>query len=157
GVLGVPQVAWQAQTSGVTVRLRGVSAVSAQVAWASGAKGTGLRTTDGGQHWQRIGVPGAEGLGFRGLDAVSDRGASILSIGDGPSSRIYKTTDGGAHWTLQFANTDPKVFLDAMTFRDEAHGFACSDSVDGRFIILMTDNGGQYWTRIPSDRLPAAL
>jgi len=75
----------------------------------------------------------------------------------GPASRIYKTSDGGAHWTLQFANTDPKVFLDAMTFRDEAHGFAFSDSVDGEFVILMTANGGQYWKRIPADRLPPAL
>jgi photosystem II stability/assembly factor-like uncharacterized protein len=155
--LTAPGLIWHAQTSGVTVRLRGVSAVSAQVAWASGANGTVLRTTDGGANWQRIPVPGAEALDFRDVDAISDRVASILSIGAGRSSRIYKTTDGGAHWTLQFANTDPKVFLDAMTFRDEAHGFAFSDSVDGQFIILMTDNGGQFWKRIPADRLPAAL
>src|SRR6185295_14515409 len=155
-----PQVRWHSQTSGVSVRLRGVSAVSAQVAWASGANGTVLRTTDGGQTWQRLVVPGPgddQALDFRDVDAISDRVAYILSIGAGPSSRIYKTTDGGAHWTLQFANTDPKVFLDAMTFRDEPHGFAFSDSVDGRFIILMTDSGGQYWTRIPADRLPPAL
>ena len=150
-------VTWQAQTSGVSVRLRGVSAVSAQVAWASGANGTVLRTTDGGTSWQRIAVPDAAALDFRDVDAISDRVASILSIGAGASSRIYKTTDAGAHWVLQFANTDPKVFLDAMTFRDEAHGLAFSDSVDGQFIILMTDNGGQYWKRIPADRLPPAL
>jgi len=37
-------VRWLPQTSGVSVRLRGVSAVSAEVAWASGAQGTVLRT-----------------------------------------------------------------------------------------------------------------
>src|SRR5207244_12840552 len=49
-------VAWQPQTSGVTGRLRGVSAVSPAVAWASGANGTVLLTTDGGGHWPRRAV-----------------------------------------------------------------------------------------------------
>ena len=39
---------WTIQTSGVTARLRGVSAVSDHVAWASGAGSTVLRTADGG-------------------------------------------------------------------------------------------------------------
>ena len=152
-----PRIAWQPQNSGVAVRLRGVSAVSAAVAWSSGANGTVLRTTDGGRHWQRIAVPGAEALDFRDVDAASDRIASILSIGAGGSSRIYKTADGGAHWDLQLANSDPKVFLDAMTFRDEAHGIAFSDSVDGRFVIFVTADGGRTWERVPADRLPPAL
>src|SRR3546814_6819863 len=52
------------QDSGVDVRLRGISAVDADVAWASGAKGTVLRTLDGGRHWRRIVVPGADELDF---------------------------------------------------------------------------------------------
>lgn len=152
-----PAIEWQTQTSGVTVRLRGVSAVSSLVAWAGGANGTVLRTTDGGRSWQLRPVPGAETLDFRDVDAMSDRVAFALSIGPGESSRIYKTSDGGGHWDLQFANTDPKVFLDAMTFSDEAHGVAFSDSVDGRFVILTTATGGRAWDRVPADRLPAAL
>lgn len=98
-------------------------------------------------------VPGAEKLDFRDVDAMSDRVAYALSIGPGESSRIYKTADGGARWDLQFANTDPKVFLDAMTFRDETHGVAFSDSVDGTFVILTTTNS-RTWERVPADRLP---
>src|SRR5262245_32150302 len=155
-VRGAPVVDWRPQTSGVTGRLRGVSAVSARVAWASGANGTVLRTVDAGQSWQKLGVPAADKLDFRDVDAMSDRVAYVLSIGTGETSRIYKTTDAGAHWGLQFANTDPQVFLDAMTFRDETHGVAFSDSVDGRFVILTTANG-RTWERIPADRLPPAL
>lgn len=147
---------WQPQTSGVTDRLRGVSAVSDRVAWASGARGTVLRTVDGGRTWQKLSVPGAEALDFRDVDAFSDRMAYVLSIGRGESSRIYKTIDGGAHWDLQFANADPNVFLDAMAFRDDTHGVAFSDSVDGRFVILTTANG-RTWERVPADRLPPAL
>jgi photosystem II stability/assembly factor-like uncharacterized protein len=151
-----PGAAWQSQTSGVTGRLRGVSAVSSRVAWASGANGTVLRTTDGGQSWRSLPVAGADKLDFRDIHATSDRVASVLSIGSGESSRIYKTTDGGAHWDLQFANTDPQVFLDAMAFTDDAHGIAFSDSVDGRFVILATVDG-RTWHRVPADHLPPAL
>ena len=149
-------IEWRQQTSGVSVRLRGVSAVSARVAWASGANGTVLRTIDGGETWQRLTVPGAEKLDFRDVDAMSDRVAYVLSIGSGETSRIYKTVDAGARWDVQFANTDPKVFLDAMTFRDETHGVAFSDSVDGRFVILITSNGWT-WEPVGAERLPPAL
>ena len=125
------QFTWQVQTSGVTVRLRGVSAVNERVAWASGAAGTVLRTADGGATWQKLTVPDAAELDFRDVDAVSETTAYVLSIGAGPASRIYKTTDAGAHWQLQFTNDDPKAFFDAMAFWDAARGLAISDSVDG--------------------------
>ena len=150
-------VRWLPQTSGVSVRLRGVSAVSAEVAWASGAQGTVLRTVDGGRTWQPRPVAGAPALDFRDVDAVSAQTAYALSIGPGEASRIYKTRDGGSTWTLQLAITDPQMFLDAMAFRDETHGAAFSDSVDGRFVIFSTSNGGADWTRVPADRLPPAL
>ena len=152
-----PPVSWQTQLSGVTVRLRGVSAVSPTIAWASGANGTVLRTMDGGRTWTPRRVPGAETLDFRDIDAMSDRVAYVLSIGPGESSRIYKTRDGGAEWTLQFENADAKVFLDAMAFVDETQGYAFSDAVDGRLVVLVTNNGGRAWERVADDRLPAAL
>ena len=152
-----PSLRWTAQTSGVTARLRGVSAVTDRIAWASGTGGTVLRTADGGVTWRKLNVPDADKLDFRDIDAVSDTTAYILSIGTGPASRIYKTTDAGATWTLQFTNADPKGFFDAMAFWDANRGLAFGDSIDGRFEILTTDNGGRSWARIPPERLPAAL
>ena len=78
---------WQAQASGVTGRLRGISAVSDRVAWASGQNGTVLRTVDGGRTWEARPVPDAAQLDFRDVDAISDRVAYVLSIGNGPASR----------------------------------------------------------------------
>jgi photosystem II stability/assembly factor-like uncharacterized protein len=148
---------WQPQTSGVTARLRGVSAASEHVVWASGTNGTILRTADGGETWQTLTIPGAAKLDFRDIDAIDERTAYALSIGAGAASRIYKTTDAGATWTLQFTNDDPKAFYDAMTFWDANRGLAISDSVDGRFVILMTSDGGAHWTRVPTEALPPAL
>ena len=58
---------------------------------------------------------------------------------------------------MRLANQEPKVFLDAMVFRDAEHGFVFGDSVDGHFFILTTANGGDAWERVPIDRLPPAL
>jgi len=152
-----PPVTWKPQTSGVTVRLRGVSAVSPTVAWAGGAGGTVLRTTDGGATWQRRPVPGADSLDFRDVDALGDSTAVILSIGSGEASRIYRTEDGGTTWEERFRNGDPKAFFDAMAFGDVQHGVAFSDSVDGRFVVLTTADGGRTWVPVPPERLPPAL
>lgn len=147
---------WTTQTSGVTVRLRGVSAVSEQIAWSSGASSTVLRTTDGGTTWKKLTVT-SDTLDFRDVDAIDGQTAYVLSIGNGPDSRIYKTTDAGATWTMQFKSEDKKVFLDAMSFWDADHGIVFGDSVDGQLYILLTNNGGRTWTRVPPSSLPPAL
>jgi photosystem II stability/assembly factor-like uncharacterized protein len=153
-LLAAPQ--WTLQTSGVTARLRGVSAVSERVAWASGANSTVLRTTDGGANWKKLTVT-TDALDFRDIDAIDARTAYVLSIGNGPASRIYKTTDAGATWTLQFKNNNAKAFYDAMSFWDRNHGVVIGDSIDGHFCIMTTANGGRTWTRVPASALPPAL
>ncbi|MCA1649637.1 MAG: oxidoreductase [Acidobacteria bacterium] len=153
----VPLPRWTPQTSGVTARLRGVSAVTDRVAWASGSNGTVIRTTDGGSTWQKLSIPGSEQLDFRDIDAIDERVAYVLSIGPGDASRIYKTVDGGSTWQAQFTNLEPKAFFDAMAFWDARSGIAVSDSVDGVFVVIVTRDGGQTWTRVPTSALPPAL
>ena len=75
---------WTAQTSGVDARLRGVSASSDRVAWASGSGSTVLRTTDGGASWQKLTVT-TDQVDFRDIDSVDARTAYALSIGNGPA------------------------------------------------------------------------
>jgi len=150
-------VRWEKQSSGTSVRLRGVSAVNERVAWASGQDGTYTRTTDGGRTWHAAIVPGAEALDFRDVDAFDANTAYLLAIGEGDKSRIYKTTDGGASWTMQFKNDNPVAFFDAMAFWDRDHGIAMSDPVAGRFLIITTANGGLNWTPTPTAGMPPAL
>jgi len=148
--------AWTLQTSGVNARLRGVSAVNNRVAWASGSGSTVLRTEDGGAIWKKLTVT-SEALDFRDIDAIDEKTAYVLSIGNGAASRIYKTTDRGTTWTAQFQNQDPKAFLDAMSFWDADHGLVIGDSIDRQFYVLITSNGGREWTRVAPDKLPSAL
>lgn len=132
------------QDSGVKVRLRGISAVSADVAWASGREGTVLRTVDGGKHWQPIKVPGAEALDFRDIEGFDADTAVVLSIGPGETSRVYRTTDGGKSWTLALQNHDERAFFDCMAF-DGRRGWMLGDPVGGHFQVYATEDGGAQW------------
>ena len=154
-VLGQGQQ-WRQQASGTDVQLRGISAVSDKVAWASGTKGTVLRTIDGGATWTKVNVPDAEALDFRDIQAFDQNTAFVLSIGPGEQSRIYKTTDGGKTWRLQFTNKDPKAFYDCFAFWDSTHGIAVSDSVDGKFPLIETSDGTS-WAPVTVRKMPAAL
>jgi len=157
GVLAVSAVFaqnWVAQPSGTTASLRGVSAVSPAVAWASGADGTYLRTLDGGATWHAAVVPGAADLDFRSVHALDGQTAWLMSSGPGAKSRIYETADGGAHWSPLYTNPDAAGFLDALAFWDARRGAVLGDPVDGQFVILTTEDGGQTWQR---RKLPPAL
>jgi photosystem II stability/assembly factor-like uncharacterized protein len=137
-------VTLEPQRSGTIARLQAVSAVSDRVAWASGARGTYVRTTDGGESWQARVVPGADSLEFRDLHALDAERAVLLAAGPGDRSRLYRTDDGGETWTLTFTNADPRAFYDCIDFRGSV-GVAVSDAVNGRFPLLRSEDGGRSW------------
>lgn len=150
---------WTVLPTGSTEHFRGLSAVSARVAWVGGYDATVLRTTDGGQHWSSVGpkLPKAgAGLQLRDIQAFSADEAVALSIGNGTDSRVFRTSDGGATWTTTFVNHDAAAFYDCMAFTDARHGVANSDPVDGRFRIITTDDGGRTWTRTAAAGMPPA-
>lgn len=149
------------EVSHTTESLRGVSAVSRQIAWASGTHGTYLRSTDAGRTWTPAQVPGAAQLDFRGLVAFSADEAFLMSSGPGDQSRIYHTSDGGQHWQLQFTNSNPKGFFDSIVFWDPKHGVVVGDPIPdetgkSKFELLATDDG-QTWKPIPPAQLPDAI
>jgi photosystem II stability/assembly factor-like uncharacterized protein len=148
---------WQRQTINSNADFRGLCAVSSQIAWVSGTKGTWGKTADGGKTWTVATVPGAEKLDFRDVEAFGGNTAYLLSIGTGESSRIYKTTDAGKTWSLQFKNPEPEAFFDAMAFWDEKNGIAISDPVKGQWRLIVTDDGGTNWKPLAAKNLPPAL
>jgi photosystem II stability/assembly factor-like uncharacterized protein len=114
-----------------------------------------LKTIDGGKNWTVGKVPDADKLDFRDVEAFDANTAYLLSIGEGETSRIYKTVDGGASWKLQFQNTNPKAFLDAFAFWDKTHGIAMSDPVDGKYFLLETADG-ETWKILDNSKMPGA-
>ena len=151
------QAQFDIEDSNTTASLRGIHNVGGGVVWASGTGGTYLHTVDGGVTWQAARVPSAESLDFRGIRAVDARTVYLMSAGPGDKSRIYRiyrTVDAGVLAELQLTNPDPSGFWDAIAFWDAQHGIVLGDPVDGKFVILVTDDGGAHWRRKPT---PPAL
>lgn len=151
-----PGPTWRSHPTGSDARLRGLSAVSPLVAWASGSKGTILRTTDGGRTWTQTAPADSTALDFRDIQAFDALHAVALSIGPGDSSRVYRTDDGGKSWQQTQTNADPNAFYDCMAFFDQRHGLIVGDPVNGKFEVLSTEDGGRSWRVLPSDGMPAA-
>jgi photosystem II stability/assembly factor-like uncharacterized protein len=154
---------WSIQTSGLDTNLRGVSARNVMegrgtdyVIWASGSNGVILRSTNEGKTWKQLSVTGGSDLDFRDIEAFDAETAYVMSSGDGDKSRIYKTTDGGQTWKLQYSDKRPGFFLDSLACDSRTHCLALSDPVEGKFLVLSTDDG-EHWKELPRDRMPATL
>jgi photosystem II stability/assembly factor-like uncharacterized protein len=148
---------WEAQAVDTKSDFRGLCVVSPDVAWVSGTMGAYARTSDRGKTWSVGTVPGAEKLDFRDVKAFRATTAYLLSAGPGDASRIYKTSDGGKSWVMQFKCADPAAFFDAIAFWDETNGIALGDPIDGRFQLIVTDDGGASWKPLAAKTLPPAL
>jgi photosystem II stability/assembly factor-like uncharacterized protein len=146
-MLAAAALHWTPQVSNSTASLRGLSVVSQKVVWASGSKGTVLRTLDGGGHWEIRKVPGAEALDFRDVEAFDGKTALVMASGTGENSRVYLTTNGGELWTLVLGNPDKDGFFDAMKFWNRQQGILLGDPVAGRFTIFTTEDGGLNWIK----------
>ena len=160
---------WTVQTSGLDTNLRGVSVKSNGVSerrpsnfesqyviWASGSNGVVLRSINNGKTWKQISVTGGSDLDFRDIEAFDADTAYVMSSGDGDKSRIYKTTDGGQNWKLQYSDKRPGFFLDSLACDSKTHCLALSDPVDGKFLVLSTDDG-EHWKELPRSQVLAAL
>ena len=149
------QAQWQLQNSHTTSSLRGIHALSSEIAWASGTNGTVLHTTNDGTTWLPCTTPpDAEKLDFRAIYAFDANTAIVMSSGTGDLSRLYKTTDACKSWKLVFTNPDKEGFWDAIRFdfsysrnnpRGSEAGVLIGDPVGGRFVIYTTKNQGDSW------------
>lgn len=149
---------WAWGNSGTTSELRGLSVVDATTAWASGARGTVLRTADGGRSWRLMRDTALAHLDLRALHAFDGARALVASAGEAEQglAAIFRIGEA-ALFERTFDSRQKGVFLDAVAFWDDRHGIALSDPVDSVFVVLLTDDGGRSWSRIPAAALPRVL
>ena len=149
------QSKWILLDSQCDANLRGLSAVNDKVVWASGSNGTWMKTIDGGNTWHYGRIDGAYKLDFRDIHATGINTAWVLSAGD--TGRIYKTSDGGISWSSQYENYTKGIFFDGFAFWDEENAIAYSDPIDETFFLVITEDGGETWTKINTDKIPKTL
>lgn len=148
---------WRITPTGSDDEFRGLSVVNERVVWASGEKGTVLRTTDAGDTWRDVSPPAAAGMALRDIEAFSRNRAVALAIGVGEDSRIFATRNGGRTWTETFRNPNPNAFYDCIAFAPDGSGLAMSDPVDGHFVLARTTDRGRTWHPFTPASMPASL
>ena len=134
--------------------LRGLSAVSDNIVWVCGNKGTVGRSVDGGNKWDWIIVANYRDRDFRDIEAFDKYTAVIMAVGE--PALILRTTDAGLTWKSVFVDERPGMFLDAMEFWNKESGIVIGDPVEGRFFVARTFDNGANWRPVNYDKLPAA-
>ena len=135
--------------SGVTASFRGLAVRNSREAWITGTDGTVIRTTDSGRSWQGVIVPDSDELDFRDVEVFPDGTVVLMSIGNGESSRLFRSTDGGKIWKTVLINTDPNGFFDGMSFGKKGRrGVLFGDPIDGKLDLYVTGDGGASWKRL---------
>jgi photosystem II stability/assembly factor-like uncharacterized protein len=158
-LFAAPDSWWSSHPAGVDANLRGLAVVvhrGSMIVWATGSKGTIVRSTDGGNTWEPLRISGADALDFRAVQTFDGKTVYVMSSGDAGASRIYKSTDSGANWEMQFTDKRKGFFLDALLCSDDKHCYALSDPVEGKFLLIATADGA-HWKELPRDHMPAAL
>lgn len=149
--------AFAAVASPAPVSLRGVAAIDAANAWASGQGGV-FRTIDGGRSWRDVTPPGSRERDFRDVDVVdpANGGTVALAMVAGTPAEVWRTSDGGSTWTRVLADGRAAAFFDAMAFAGP-FGALFADPLDGVLQLWTTRDGGASWQPVAPERLPPPL
>lgn len=135
--------------------IRAIQVVDNETIFYAGSNGDVGFTTDNGALWNVLNIryqdsiiPHFRSLAFNGSDYFA------LSIGN--PALLYKISEGEA--TLQYTEEDKKVFYDALTFFDDnLHGIAVGDPTEECASIILTEDGGETWNKIPCENLPEII
>lgn len=123
------------------------------------------KTGDGGQTWQGGTLPmGVEPFG-NSICPIDANTAWVTGSDVDYSNYLLQTTDGGQTWTrhLEDGFIGATSYVDFVHFFDAQHGVVMGDPAESDsdptpfFEVYTTADGGQNWSRVSSDNLPAAL
>ncbi|WP_298884028.1 oxidoreductase [uncultured Polaribacter sp.] len=85
--------------------------------------------------------------------SIASNGKAVFALSVANPALLYKISGGKA--ALIYSEKDEKVFYDSMHFFDDnKHGIAVGDPTENCASILLTDNAGESWTKIPCENLP---
>lgn len=134
-------------TRGPVKSIRGMSVVNNHTIWVSGTGGMVGKSTNGGQQWQWMQVPGCDSCDWRDIAAFSEQEAVVVNAG--APAHIFRTVNGGQSWQRVYFNDTPGIFFDGMDFWQNGRGIAIGDPLNGRFTLIHTRNGGRSWDTLP--------
>jgi photosystem II stability/assembly factor-like uncharacterized protein len=136
-----------------SVSIRAIKAINKHKVVYAGSNGNvGFFSDDEKKHSLPIEIkyqdsirPNFRSIAFNGKDYFA------LSIAN--PALLYRISKGKA--TLKYTESHKKVFYDAIQFFDDnLHGIAVGDPTDNCASILLTEDSGETWHKIPCSKLP---
>lgn len=105
------------------------------------AEGVIVKTTDGGDNWEKVWPASGTISGLEGIWFINDQ----VGFAGGWNNYFIKTTDGGTTWTEVSCGTNVWYYVDVV-FRDENNGVVAA-MMEGESdqSILITSDGGNTW------------
>jgi photosystem II stability/assembly factor-like uncharacterized protein len=132
------QQGWFTQKTNLTKDLRSIYFIDNMTGWIAGDEGTLLKTTNGGNNWDKISL-----INYYWPKCIFFINNSTGWI-CGNWGLIIKSTDGGYSWVQQAGNSN--FTFRSIRFTDPDTGIAV-----GQFgKITRTSDGGNLWTSIES-------
>jgi photosystem II stability/assembly factor-like uncharacterized protein len=127
--------------------------------------GTGVyRSTDGGKHWQNIGLTHSERIGRIAIDPTNPKRIFVAANGPlfttGGERGLYRTLDGGDHWTKVLTGSTPSsgavdVAIDPVdpkrvftTMWDRLRRPGQRDYTGGGSGLYRSTDGGDHWSNV---------
>lgn len=139
---------WQRQGEGspalLGISLINVWAVDTNTVWAVGSDNSIIKTTDGGNTWNRI--PGPQTRSVTDLESISMVGSRDIWISGGEGT-VFNSKDGGNTWTV----FDPDFFHHGLM--QGIHAITSNiayvaGGIGTKGFIARTMNGGQTWDSV---------
>jgi photosystem II stability/assembly factor-like uncharacterized protein len=132
---------WTEQISPLVSTLNSVSAVNDDIAWACGATGKVLRTTNKGVNWIDKSGNISTTYALENIFAW-DANTAIVTGYNSTTTVIYQTSNGGTNWTLANTHTG---FGDDLWMSDASTAYFIGDPISGFWDLLKSTNAGLNW------------
>lgn len=84
--------------------------------------------------------------------SIASNGQSLFVLSVGNPALLFKYFDGESK--IVYKEEHEKVFYDSMAFFDGQNGIAMGDPTDDCLSIILTNDGGENWVKVPCSNLP---
>ena len=86
---------------------------------------------------------------------MASNGSVMFALSIANPALLYQIT--GSSPKIVYTERHEKVFYNSMKFFDEKNGIAMGDPTEDCLSIILTNDGGNTWNKVPCDKLPKVV